>query len=269
MIINITQHCTLKCPHCMQCAGPERTEFMSEETFGKALAFADKIGSNSLLISGGEPTSHPKFLEFLEAALGKSVFVSVLSNGTFLRDHAFTERYASLVREKRNFSMQISSFKGLYSNYDEIHKPNLKGLRLFGKKAVLCDETNTQMKMKPLGRACSGKWYDEAKKDNGFPSCANSCLILAQSAKINLFGVIMESYARFCSPMVSWDGSIRLGESEQCKVVANVAEPFEKVIDKIYEFRPCGGCDSYKWHFQHPTTDMEKKVCGVLWPDRK
>ena len=79
----------------------------------------------------------------------------------------------------------------------------------------------------------------------------------------------MESHARFCSPMVSWDGSIRLGESEQCKVVANVAEPFEKVIDKIYEFRPCGGCDSYKWHFQHPATDMEQKVCGVLWPDRK
>lgn len=37
MIINITQHCTLRCPHCMQNAGPERNEMMSKETFLNAL----------------------------------------------------------------------------------------------------------------------------------------------------------------------------------------------------------------------------------------
>ena len=272
MIINITQHCTLKCPHCMQCAGPERTEFMSKEMFLKALEFAKNINSHVLSISGGEPTSHPLFFEFLEAALNSGMLsVSVLSNGTFLRDHAFTERFAYMVKGNDNFFMQISSFKELYANYDEMHKPNMKGLRLFGKKVVVCDETNTDMKMKPLGRACSGKWYEEAKQVNGFPSCANSCLILAQSLQHRNLGVgmLMEMHQRFCLPIVSFDGSIRLGEAEQCKVVANITDSLEEINDKLFSFRPCGGCESYKWHLQNPSTIQEKAVCNVLWPDKK
>lgn len=271
MIINITQHCTLKCPHCMQCAGPDRTEFMNRETFKKALEFAKNIRSNVLMISGGEPTSHPMFFEFLQEAFDNEFLsVSVLSNGTFLRDHAFTEKFAGMVKGKDNFFMQISSFKELYSNYNEIHKPNLKGLRLFGDRVSVCDESTTEIKMKPLGRACSGKWYEEAKRINGFPSCTNSCLILAQSKWMGPLGIgtIMERNQRFCLPIVSWDGSIRLGESEQCKVVANISEPLEDINEKLFSFRPCGGCASYKWHLEHPETEQEKAVCNALWPGR-
>ena len=53
MIINITQHYTLCCPHCMQNAGPERNEMMSKDTFIQALRFAKNIGSKVVMISGG------------------------------------------------------------------------------------------------------------------------------------------------------------------------------------------------------------------------
>lgn len=66
MIINITQHCTLRCSHCMQNAGPERNEMMSKDMFLQALQFAKNIGSNAVMVSGGEPTSHPDFFYFLE-----------------------------------------------------------------------------------------------------------------------------------------------------------------------------------------------------------
>lgn len=268
MIINITQHCTLRCPHCMQNAGPERKEFMSKEMFYEALKFAKNIGSNVVMISGGEPTSHPDFFEFLEA-LVKSDFISmsIISNGTFLRDHAFTEKFAGMVTSREGLLVQISSFKGLYSNYDDVHKPNLKALRLFGKKAVVCDNPG-DIRMKPLGRACSGEWYEEAKRVNGFPSCANAALILAQTKVIHGIGIgaLLEQFGRFCLPIVSWDGSIRLGESEQCKVIANISEPISHINQKLFSFRPCGGCDSYKWHLQNPTTEQEKEVCKVLWP---
>lgn len=269
MIINITQHCTLRCPHCMQNAGPERKEMMSMEMFCNALEFAKNIGSRVVMISGGEPTSHPEFFDFLKLLLESdfgSGSVLVLSNGTFLKDYAFTERFAKMISKRSSFRLQISSFKGLYANYDEVHKPNLKALRLFGINAVVCDKPG-DIQMRPLGRACSGKWYDEAKRVNGFPSCINSSLILAQAKNMKGIGigVLLENYQRFCLPIVSWDGSIRLGESEQCKVVANISEPLSVINQKLFSFRPCGGCDSFKWHLQNPSTDKEREVCKILF----
>lgn len=38
MLIQITNHCTLGCPHCMQCAS-ENGQHMSPEVFAKALEF--------------------------------------------------------------------------------------------------------------------------------------------------------------------------------------------------------------------------------------
>ena len=110
------------------------------------------------------------------------------------------------------------------------------------------------------GRACNGKWHEEAKRVNGFPSCINSALILAQTKEIQDIGIgaLMERHQKFCLPIVSWDGSIRLGESEQCKVVANITEPLPDINQKLIDFRPCGGCDSYKWHLQDPVTEQEK-----------
>lgn len=265
MIINITQHCSLRCPHCMQNAGPERNENMTITTFEQALKFAKQIGTNVVMLSGGEPTTHPLFFNFLEMLLHQGfVSTAVLSNGTFLKDHKFTERLAKMVEHESGFFIQISSFKGLYANYEDVHKPGLKALRMFGKKAMICDDSNG-FRMKPLGRACSGKWYEEAKRINGFPSCINSCLILAQT-KSSLIGKLMESHQRFCLPIVSWDGNIRLGESEQCKVVANISEPLPDINQKLIDFRPCGSCDSYKWHLQDPVTEQEKTVSNILWP---
>lgn len=171
-----------------------------------------------------------------------------------------------MVAKRQGFFLQISSFKGLYANYNELHKPNLKALRLFGNKVALCD-TDSDIRMKPLGRACSGKWYDEAKRINGFPSCINSSLILAQTKVLQGVGIgtLMEHHHRFCLPIVSWDGSIRLGESEQCKVIANISEPVSHITQKLFSFRPCGGCDSYKWHLQNHSTEQEKQVCDILY----
>ncbi len=266
MIINIIQHCTLRCPHCMQNAGPERKEMMSKDTFTKALQFARDIGSSIVSISGGEPTSHPLFFDFLDEMLrGGFVSMSVLSNGTFMEDHAFTEKFARMVAKTDSFFLQITSVKGLYANYDDVHKPNLKTLRLFGDRAIVHDDA---IMMKPLGRACSGKWYEEARRVNGFPTCANSALILAQMAEVARgigIGAVMELNHRFCLPIVSWDGSIRLGESEQCKVIANISEPLTDINQKLFDFRPCGGCASFDWHLRHPETEQEKKVYNVLW----
>ena len=270
MIINITQHCTLRCEHCMQCAGPERSEYINEEMFDKALQFAQDIHSTVINISGGEPTSHPLFFTFLEKALKlDKCIISVLSNGTFLKDSQFVEKFSNLVKDKRNFFLQISSFKGIYDNYDHVHKPQLKALKMFGDKVSVSDKPS-DIKMMPLGRAATGKYYEEAKKVDGHPSCTNSCLILAQMKDADKLGVgnVMERFQRFCLPIVDWKGDIRLGESIQCKIIANIEESIDEINKKLISFRPCGGCASYKWHFENPTTTFNKQVCAVLCQER-
>ena len=178
MIINVIQHCSLCCPHCMQNAGPYRSEMMDMDTFCKAMEFAEKIGSNVVSISGGEPTTHPLFFEFLERLLkSKFKIVNVLSNGTFIRSHKFTEEFASMVKCRNGFFLQITSIKGLYDNYEELQKPGLKAKRMFGDKLTICDSMD-EIRILPLGRACQGEWYDEAKRVNAFPTCTNSSLIL-------------------------------------------------------------------------------------------
>lgn len=270
MIINITQHCTLRCAHCMQCASPERNEYMSRETFGQALRFSQEIKSRVINISGGEPTTHPLFFEFLEEAIKlEDCIITVLSNGTFLSDHNFVQMFSDKVKDKKNFFLQVTSIKGIYENYEHIHKPGLKAIRIFGNQIKICDDSS-EIRMKPLGRAATGKHYEDAKKDNCFPSCINSSLILTRThnaASIGI-GLIMELHHKFCLPMVSWDGSIRLGEGEQCKPVANISEPIDEINRKLVSFRPCGGCDSYKWRLENPTTAMELSACKVLWPNR-
>lgn len=269
MIINITQHCTLKCPHCMQNAGPERNEYMSEETFRKALDYAYDINAHVINITGGEPTSHSQFLSFLDIALHyqhRQFILTVLSNGTFLQNHKFVEEFAKVVKAADGrVTIQISSFAGLYDNYDDVHKPGSKAIRMFGERITIADENNTVMQMQPLGRASSGKYFDQARLRNLHPSCTNTALILAQEENAKYaVGRAMETHARFCSPMVSWDGSIRLGESEQCKIIANIFDGKEKIHEALANFKPCGGCAAYKWHYINPQTEQDKIVCGVL-----
>ena len=270
MIINITQHCTLRCAHCMQCAGPERTEYMSRETFSQALQFSQDIKSRVISMSGGEPTSHPLFFEFLEEALKlEDCIITVLSNGTFLSDVQFVERFSRMVKDKNDFFLHISSFQGLYANYDYVHKPQLKALKMFGDKIMLSD-SSSDMKIIPLGRASTGKYYEEASKVKCFPSCTNPCLIICQTEHIEEIGIgrVLELHFKFCLPMVSWDGSIRLGEGEQCPPVANISKPLPEIYRKMKSFRPCGECDSYKWRLENPVNETEKAVCKIFWPDR-
>lgn len=273
MIINITQHCTLACEHCMQNASPNRKEFMSHEMFRKCLDFAKKNNAFMIGLSGGEPTTHPLFFEFLQETADNGFYVTIISNGSFLSDNAFTQRLAEIVSYYiSSICVQVTSIKGLYANYDEIHsKQCQENLSLLANCCMVYEHYDfNELSIKPFGRAAAGKYYRIAEErfKHLYPSCANSGLIVAQLPdKIRQMGIckVMEQQKRFCLPIINWKGDIRMGESEQCKVVANVEEPFNDIIEKIIAFRPCGGCASFKWHFSTPTSDRDKFYYGMLY----
>lgn len=73
MYIQITTKCNMSCEHCIfSCEQGKPGEFMSRETFKKALSYAEGYGA-FITIGGGEPTIHPKFWEFFGLAMASDV----------------------------------------------------------------------------------------------------------------------------------------------------------------------------------------------------
>lgn len=92
-IIEITDHCNLECPVCI--VNNQYSTYMSLENFQKIVdALVAREGQlESIALSGGEPTSHPRLLELIDIANREEIArIVVITNGVRLgRDRAFAE----------------------------------------------------------------------------------------------------------------------------------------------------------------------------------
>ena len=84
--LNLGYKCNQSCLHCHVNAGPTRTETMSRETIGDALAFLGISGVKTLDITGGAPELHPHFRELVERARELGVRVIDRCNLTILEE---------------------------------------------------------------------------------------------------------------------------------------------------------------------------------------
>ncbi len=96
-IIEITNHCNLECPICI--VQNRHNYTMTREEFGNILdGLVRKEGTlETINLSGGEPTLHPEFLEFLDMACARKEIsrVSISTNGLRVAtDYAFCEELA-------------------------------------------------------------------------------------------------------------------------------------------------------------------------------
>ena len=82
MYLQITDHCNMACAHCGYSCSPRKKQFMTIETLKAALSLADAYGE-SVVIGGGEPTTHPLFWEFFGLCMGKRniEYVWMATNG--------------------------------------------------------------------------------------------------------------------------------------------------------------------------------------------
>jgi uncharacterized radical SAM superfamily Fe-S cluster-containing enzyme len=118
-IIEITNHCNLECPICI--VQNRHNYNMTKEEFGKILdGLVEKEGQlETINLSGGEPTLHPQFFEFLDMARAKTEIsrVSVSTNGLrCATDYEFCEE---LAKRKVYISLQL----------DALSNPALRVLR--------------------------------------------------------------------------------------------------------------------------------------------
>jgi hypothetical protein len=118
-IIEITNHCNLECPICI--VQNRHNYSMTKEEFGKILdgLIAKEGVLETINLSGGEPTLHPDFLEFLDMARARKEIsrVSISTNGLRVAtDYAFCEE---LAKRKVYVSLQL----------DALSNPALRVLR--------------------------------------------------------------------------------------------------------------------------------------------
>ncbi|MCE4555785.1 radical SAM protein [Roseateles cellulosilyticus] len=98
-IVEISDHCNLRCPTCYAASGPER---LTHRSLNEVIAMLEAIVASEgeadvVQLSGGEPTLHPQFFDILDAAKARPIkHLMVNTNGLRLaQDAAFAERLAS------------------------------------------------------------------------------------------------------------------------------------------------------------------------------
>jgi uncharacterized radical SAM superfamily Fe-S cluster-containing enzyme len=121
-ILEVTDHCNLRCPTCYASSGPERTTHRSLEVIERML---DRIVSNEtepdvVQVSGGEPTTHPDFFAILDACRRRPIrHLMVNTNGLRIaREDGFAERLATYAPRFE-----------VYLQFDSLREGPLRALR--------------------------------------------------------------------------------------------------------------------------------------------
>lgn len=255
MLIQITNHCTLGCPHCMQCSGVNN-QHMNEDVFRKSLEFGAWSGAFQYNISGGEPTEHPmfkKYIAILNKHLIDNTIVSNLpgftieSNGEWVRSGEKVKEIKDICRMKRLMAIQVSSFPGLYKNFDFIKKYKSKIEALSNKVCVVNERI---ISMQDIGRAhTTDKLTIKTAIENNpyHMSCLNGCLLSKQTSDIKQLTNEFFLKNISCKPLIDWQGNVHWSESCQCPSYGNVlTDSFEEIWNKLKKAVPCGKCKGYE-----------------------
>jgi MoaA/NifB/PqqE/SkfB family radical SAM enzyme len=95
----LTRHCNLRCRFCFWGDEVGRRGFMPREVFQKALEEMSQMGTFEIELTGGEPTIHPEFPEFVEIASRLRFVITVTTNGFRLSEKALAAISDGLVAE--------------------------------------------------------------------------------------------------------------------------------------------------------------------------
>lgn len=107
--LELTKRCNLKCPHCYIDGGKPRAEELSDAEIHRLIDEMADMGVWAIAFTGGEPTLHPSFVDFVRHARERDVLVGIATHGLHLSD----ELLAQLPRDGVIISVSI----------DDLHIP--------------------------------------------------------------------------------------------------------------------------------------------------
>jgi uncharacterized radical SAM superfamily Fe-S cluster-containing enzyme len=121
-ILEVTDHCNLRCPVCYAGSGPERPQYRSMAEIERMLdaIVANEGDADVVQISGGEPTLHPDFFAILDTARAHRV------------RHLMVNTNGIRIAQDREFCARLSEYRQafeVYLQFDSLRGEVLKELR--------------------------------------------------------------------------------------------------------------------------------------------
>lgn len=113
VVWNITRRCNLKCIHCY--SDSDSRQYPGELSWEQCVNVIDDLAQfqiPALLLSGGEPTIHPRFFDLATYARSKGLRLTLSTNGTLI-----TEERAARIKEL-GFSYVGISLDGMGETHD-------------------------------------------------------------------------------------------------------------------------------------------------------
>lgn len=228
MLIRITNSCRMGCSHCMIESTPTGSH-MPIEVYEKAISFNVNYDPSLIFISGGEPTDHPQFLEYLSIAKSylekrKVLYVLVASNGMFLEDESYTKEIIKI-----GVPFQITNDPRFYpKRINKVEHP------LFAYEDTLRLVT-------PLGRAITNK-IETARQT---PLCFNLRSLCKRYQNFSQTVTHLRSLFKMCSPSINIDGSLVAGEASGCYKIGTIESSSEEITNNLNNMK-CSKCLLHK-----------------------
>lgn len=256
------------CPHCMHNATPE-PQHATDETVDLGIEFAKRIGTKCVLVSGGEPTMNPNWVDMTSRVASAVPAVMIATNGTWLGNDDEEGKMIDLLKRHANIKIQITSLRGLYREYERITSqyPNftqkLKANKLKHRSGIVRGDATEIRNMLALGRAIDHEPSRKMADENPYVmSCFQAAHITCQAKDLEKTISVLESRIHFCHPIVDWKGDIHWSESILCPAFGNVREEYDILRKKAVAWRPCGKCHGYQKFIAK--TDMDYVMARVL-----
>lgn len=242
MLIQITNRCRMMCPHCMDDARPDGGLMDFNTTFLNALKFAKTCGG-MLLLSGGEPTEHPDFMDMCKEVSKWGFKFSVCTNGMWMFEPNQVYRFERIAKLLGFCGAQIYTNPKWYRLHDKTVRKYEENLRKWTSLKVYLD-INEIRGMSDIGRAeTCAKAIEETKASPYHNMCLKTHVSAVQCNDLETFTQILMYQGGFCKPLVDWEGNVHASESCLCQSFGNVnTELPGEIFDLIRAGRPCGKC---------------------------
>lgn len=244
MLLKITEHCSMGCYHCMsRCT--ENNKFMDDIVFDQAIEFLQSYSTGILtvIVSGGEPTQHPKFKEYLRKLVSElkkfpHIQVLVTSNGEWMVEHLheFKALYDEFTYSScgKQVLWQITNDVIYYPK--DIYNINSYAVERIRSLKYVSIERKLRW-IYPQGRAEDNNLEWTAKG----PKCFN---IRSASGHVSSFRdllLFMTSRNLNCTPCIEYDGALKMGESYLCTPCSNIWKSDMEILEDIRAFK-CMKC---------------------------
>lgn len=247
MMIKITEKCSMGCSHCLNNA-TSNGRHMTDDTYKKVIEFQQQYGGLFCMITGGEPSEHPAFKAYIAYAKKKlpDVFITVATNGLWMIGNYY---YIKTMYEKYKETLlfQVCNDPRYYPIPIDFSHPVFQLPNVIVIKEV--------PKIYPQGRALINnlQWNAQGSK------CFNVRAVAHQVEYKSLEYIIamLAVKERICTPHISIDGSIRLGESDLCPVCSHIDKEEHEIVQDILSFR-CQKCN----HVNKNLSDNLRQIIG-------